>query len=73
MQALEALRGRPRVDVLVLNAGLNSTSRFELESSQRIDSILRVNCVSAVLLLLGLEQSGRLAEGVTVGGFDLLL
>lgn len=57
------LKGQPPFDLLVHNAGVTWAGDFYAMPLEQIETIVRVNVISPILLTLALRQAGLLAKG----------
>lgn len=65
-QLLETLAGRPPIDVLIHNAGINAVGPFVTSDLAAQEQVLAVNLAAPLLLTAGLLRRGRLTHGCSV-------
>ncbi len=65
-QLLETLIGRPPIDVLIHNAGINAVGPFVTSDLTAQERVLAVNLAAPLRLTAGLLGTGQLAHGCTV-------
>lgn len=66
VRALAELVGRPPIDVLINNAGINNVERFATSDMERQQAVLDINFQAPLLLTAGLLAQSRIAPHGTL-------
>jgi hypothetical protein len=66
-RVLESLEGRPPIDVLIHNAGINEVGPFAIGKLLNQVRVLDVNLTAPLLLTAGILHQKRLAPGASIG------